>query len=64
MMSLNCPEYLQEAEKHLLKEEDRALFYFQAETKAPLMNTIQIEIIEKQAPNIVEKEGTGCDSMF
>lgn len=48
----------------MLKEEDRAQFYFQAETKTPLMNTIQIEIIEKQAPNIVEKEGTGCDSMF
>jgi len=28
------------------------------------MNTIQIEIIEKQAGNIVDKEGTGCDSMF
>ncbi len=63
-MSLNCPEYLQEAEKHLLKEEERALFYFQAETKGPLMNTIQEEIIGKQAPNIVDKEGTGCDSMF
>jgi hypothetical protein len=23
-----------------------------------------VEIIEKQAPNIVDKEGTGCDSMF
>lgn len=46
-MSLNCPEYLQEAEKHLLKEEERALFYFQAETKGPLMNTIQEEIIGK-----------------
>lgn len=28
------------------------------------MNIIQIEIIEKQADNIVNKEGTGCDSMF
>jgi cullin 3 len=28
------------------------------------MNTIQVEIIEKQASNIVEKEGTGCESMF
>lgn len=28
------------------------------------MNTIQVEIIEKQAANIVEKEGTGCESMF
>jgi hypothetical protein len=27
MMSLNCPEYLQEAEKHLLKEEERAQYF-------------------------------------
>jgi|SanBayMetagenome_1026888.scaffolds.fasta_scaffold471497_2 hypothetical protein len=27
------------------------------------MNTIQTEIIEKNAPNLVEKE-SGCDSMF
>ncbi len=47
MMSLNCPEYLQEAEKHLLKEEERAQYYLQPETKAPLMNTIPVEIIEK-----------------
>ena len=64
MMSLNCPEYLAEAEKHLLKEEDRAVYYLQPETKTPLLVAIQTEIIEKQAQNLVDKEGTGCDSMF
>ena len=63
-MSLNCPEYLNQAEAHLLKEEERANFYLQPETKVPLMNAIQTEIIEQQAQNLVDKEGTGCDSMF
>jgi len=27
MMNFNCPEYLREAEKHLLKEEERANYY-------------------------------------
>jgi hypothetical protein len=63
-MSLNCPEYLAQADMHLIKEEERANYYLQPETKAPLLNAIQTEIIEKQAPNLVDKEGTGCDSMF
>jgi hypothetical protein len=40
MMTLNCPEYLAEAEKHLLKEEQRANYYLQSETKTPLLNAI------------------------
>lgn len=64
MLSLNCPEYLEQAERHLVKEEERANYYLQPETKSPLLNAIQQEIIEKQAPNLADKEGTGCDSMF
>jgi len=26
-MNLNCPEYLKVAEDHLIKEEERALYY-------------------------------------
>ena len=63
IMSLNCPEYLRVAEEHLLKEEERAAYFLQAESKVPLMNIIQKEIIEKNAPNLVDKD-TGCDSMF
>jgi cullin 3 len=63
MASLNCPEYLREAEKNILKEEERANFFLQAETKPKLLNTIQAEIIEKQAQNLVDKD-TGCDQMF
>lgn len=49
MGRLNCPEYLREAEKHLLKEEERANYYLQPETKPKLLNVIQTEIIEKHA---------------
>ena len=47
MMQLNCPEYLGAAERHLIKEEERAVFYLQGETKLPLLNAIHQEIIEK-----------------
>lgn len=47
MLSLNCPEYLEQAEKHLVKEEERANYYLQPETKIPLLNAIQTELIEK-----------------
>jgi len=40
MASLNCPEYLREAEKHLLKEEERANYFLQPETKSKLLNCI------------------------
>ena len=40
-MSLNCPEYLREAEKNLLKEEERANYFLQPETKSKLLNVIQ-----------------------
>ena len=63
MCSFNCPEYLKEAEKHLMKEEERANYYLQPETKLKLLNVVQTEIIEKQAQNLVDKD-TGCDQMF
>lgn len=63
MGRLNCPEYLAECEKHLLKEEERADYFMQPETKPKLLLTIQTEIIEKQAANLVDKD-TGCDQMF
>ena len=63
MGRLNCPEYLREIEKHLLKEEERASHFLQPETKPKLLITIQTEIIEKHASNLVDKD-TGCDQMF
>jgi len=36
-MNFNCPEYLKEAEKHMVKEEERAAYYLEPETKGPLM---------------------------
>ena len=61
--NLNCPEYLGQAEQHLIKEEERATYYLQPETKLPLLNTIQTEVIEKHAANLVEM-ASGCDYMF
>ena len=46
LMNMNCPEYLAEAEKHLLKEEQRANYFLQPETKLPIMKAIQSEVIE------------------
>ena len=63
MAELNCPEYLKQAEDNLAKEEQNCISYYQPETKQKLMNTIQAEIIEKQAQHLVEKS-TGCDNMF
>lgn len=62
-LNLNCPEYVREAEKNLVKEEERANYFLQQETKPKLLGIIQTEIIEKQAQNLVEKD-TGCDAMF
>lgn len=63
-MTLNCPEYLREAEKHLTKEEQRIPDLYESETKLPLLQAIYDEVITKQAVNLVEKPGTGCDYMF
>lgn len=60
MSRLNCPEYLRECEKHLLKEEERANYFLQPETKAKLLNVIHVEIIDRHASDLVEKD-TGCD---
>jgi hypothetical protein len=62
-LSLNCPEYLREAEENLRKEEERANYFLQQETKPKLLAVIQTEIIEKQAEKLVDKD-TGCDAMF
>ena len=40
MLNLNCPEYLREAEKNLLKEEERADYLLQRETKDKLLKAI------------------------
>ena len=63
MGRLNCPEYLTECEAHLIKEEQRANYILQPETKPKLMDAIHKQIIEKNAPNLVDKD-TGCDQMF
>ena len=63
LMALNCPEYLREAEENLRREEERANYFLQLETKPKLLGVIQTEVIEKQAEKIVDKD-TGCDAMF
>lgn len=63
MSNCNCPEYLREVDNHLRKEEERADYYLQPETKDRLLNVIHKQIIEHQAQHLVDKD-TGCDSMF
>lgn len=62
-MTCNCPEYLREVEKNLIKEEERADYFLQPETKKKLLTIIEHEIIEKQAEKLVDKD-TGCSQMF
>lgn len=40
MSSFNCPEYLRETEKNLIKEEERANYFLQPETKPKLLTKI------------------------
>ena len=63
MSNCNCPEYLREIDKHLRKEEERADYFLQPETKDRLLNVIHKKIIEDQAQHLVDKD-TGCEAMF
>ncbi len=49
MASLNCPEYLKVVEENILKEEERADYFLQPETKLKLQHEISQETIEFQA---------------
>ena len=49
MYNLNCPEYLRIIDKHLEKEEERADYLLQRETKDKLLKSVQKEIIDKPA---------------
>lgn len=40
MMKFNCPEYLREAENNIIKEEERANYFLQVETKPKLLTVI------------------------
>lgn len=61
--SLNCPEYLQIVESNLLKEEERADYFLQPETKSKLISVCEKQLVEQHAEILVSKD-TGCDSMF
>ena len=61
--NLNCPEYLQEVEKALAKEEENADFWLQPETKPKMLKIVENEMITKKAESAVEKD-TGCVYMF
>ena len=61
--TLNCPEYLQEVDKALTKEEENAAYWLQPETTSKLFQRIDKELITLKAEALVEK-GTGCEYMF
>lgn len=61
--TLNCPEYLQEVDKALTKEEENAAYWLQPETSSKLFQRIEKELVTLKAEALVEK-GTGCEYMF
>lgn len=61
--TLNCPEYLQEVDKALTKEEENAAYWLQPETSIKLFQRIEKELVTLKAEALVEK-GTGCEYMF
>lgn len=62
--TLSCPEYLLEVQKFLKTEEGRAISFYHEKTKVPLIKMIEQELITNHAQSIVEREGSGCASMF
>ncbi len=63
MMTLNCPEYLKQAERYLQREEERATHFLQPETKHKLLEEVRIQLVDSQAANLVELS-SGCNQMF
>jgi len=61
--TLSCPEYLNEVDKALRKEEENAIYWLQPETSNKLFMRVESELIGKKAEALVEK-ATGCDYMF
>jgi hypothetical protein len=49
--------------KYLVKEEMNADFWLEVQSKPKVMQTIENQLITKQAATVVEKD-TGCDWMF
>lgn len=47
--SLNCPEYLTQAQRVLGEEEDRADKTLDAKTKEKLLTIVETEVVEKHA---------------
>jgi Cullin family len=61
--SLNCPEYLDTVDKQLTKEEERADYFLQPETKLRLLKECELELIASRAEVLVNMD-SGCDTMF
>lgn len=63
MSSLNCPEYLDTIDKQLTKEEERADYFLQPETKSRLLRECEDKLITMRAEVLVNMD-SGCDTMF
>ena len=61
---LNCPEYLEEADRSLKREEEDADFWLEPDTKPKMLEIVHEELITKQAEDVVSKPETGCENMF
>lgn len=64
IQSLNCPEFINIALEKLEMEDNIADQHMEPKTKQKLNKTLDEVIIEKHAPVVINKEGTGCKEML
>lgn len=64
IQSLNCPEFINIALEKLEMEEQIAQLHMDPKTLGKLKQTLHDVLVEKDAPNVINKEGTGVKEML
>ena len=60
----STPEYLEKAESALRAEEGRVENYLHVESKGPLLNAVQTQLLAEHQMQLLEKEGSGCAALL
>jgi cullin 1 len=63
IQSESCSEYLIKAEQSLADEEERATYYMHPNSKAPVVDAVQAELLKNVQMQLIEKD-TGCNAML
>ena len=63
IQSESCSEYLIKAETSLTDEEERATYYMHPNSKAPVVDAVQTELLKDVQQDLIEKD-TGCNAML